>query len=375
MVPASARTHHRLTRLIAIPLLPLALLLVGVAALGGLLPTAAARGSRLSAGEWPRAFFGATTSGGRTYVMGGSFVTTDSPIFDLNQAYNPGDGTWQTLAPMPTPRSQLAVVAASDGRIYAIGGFAGAKPTLGQRDTVEAYDPRTNTWVERTPLPHPLADLAAVAGPDGRIYAMGGTSGPALALNTVYAYDPQANTWQSVAPMLTQRSNFAAAVSSGRIYAIGGVQCACPPDSAAVEAYTPATNSWQAVAPLALPRTRDAAATGSDGRIYVLGGFSPSAGSLSKSVEVYDPGRNAWSAATGLPTPRWGLAAAIAPDGRVIAFGGAAEGASGAFQETSVVESYNPSSNTWATLAPLPAPPGTPAPLATPTPPATPAPT
>src|SRR5260370_394304 len=51
--------------------------------------------------------------------------------------------SWSTVAPMPTARQFLAAAAGADGRVYAIGGlqFGG-----GPLNTVEAYDPFTNIW-------------------------------------------------------------------------------------------------------------------------------------------------------------------------------------------------------------------------------------
>lgn len=55
-------------------------------------------------------------------------------------------GIWSTLAPMPTPRSEVAA-AKLNGKIYVFGGF-GAGATKN-----EVYDPEANTWRQRTPIP------------------------------------------------------------------------------------------------------------------------------------------------------------------------------------------------------------------------------
>ncbi len=74
--------------------------------------------------------------------------------FAVNEAYDPATNTWTTKAPMPTPRGALSA-AAVNGIIYAIGGY---KPN--QELTVnEAYDPATNTWTTKAPMPTPRAGL------------------------------------------------------------------------------------------------------------------------------------------------------------------------------------------------------------------------
>jgi hypothetical protein len=66
---------------------------------------------------------------------------------------------------------------------------------------------------------------------------MGG-NGSALALNTVEAYDPASNTWSSVAPMLTARGLFGAGDANGLVYAMGGYDSAVPYTNA-MEQYSP----------------------------------------------------------------------------------------------------------------------------------------
>src|SRR5437868_2206305 len=83
--------------------------------------------------------------------------------------------SWSTVAPMPTSRFGLAAATASDGRIYAIGGFDG----INIYSTVEAYTPSTNTWTTVTQMNTARYELAAAVGSDGQIYAIGGFTGAA----------------------------------------------------------------------------------------------------------------------------------------------------------------------------------------------------
>src|SRR5262245_64402144 len=100
-------------------------------------------------------------------------------------------GTWQTLAPMPTARQELAT-AALNGKIYAIGGYdSSGTPT----NIVEVYDPATNTWSSAHPIPFPLHhNSAAVAA--GKLYSFGGPS------TLAFVYDELNDSWSPVASML-----------------------------------------------------------------------------------------------------------------------------------------------------------------------------
>jgi WD40 repeat protein len=169
---------------------------------------------------------------------------------------------------MPTARGGLAAVTGPDGRIYAIGGNAPGKSL----NTVEAYDPTTNTWATVANMPTARVYLTAATGPDGRIYAIGGyQESDGKRLDTVEAYDTKTKTWSTVASLPTARNALAAATGpDGRIYAIGGHNGGGMLNT--VEAYNPSTNKWTVVSNMGTGRGQLAATTGRDGRIYVIGG-------------------------------------------------------------------------------------------------------
>ena len=105
----------------------------------------------------------------------------------------PASNTWETRAPMPTPRG-AAASAVLNNKIYVMGGW-----TTQDSAVVEVYDPATNTWSTKAPMPTPRNNLAATAL-NGKIYAIGGWSGTANT-NVVEVYDPTSNTWSSAAPL------------------------------------------------------------------------------------------------------------------------------------------------------------------------------
>ncbi|GHO79836.1 hypothetical protein KSD_76070 [Ktedonobacter sp. SOSP1-85] len=259
-------------------------------------------------------------------------------------------GQWKGAAPMPTAREGLVVVRGSDGRLYAIGGH-GTNPNGSYYLTrVEIYDAAKNTWTTGTQMPTHRGYLAAVLGPDGLIYAIGGTNRVADSgnnqLSTVDTYDPLTDTWTTLASTLpTPRSNLTATVGAdGRIYVIGGKL-----DSGelnVVEAYNVRTQTWTTLAPMPTARYGLASALGPDGRIYVMGGINASG--ILKTVEAYDPKTNTWTPLAPMPTARTGLTAVVGPDGRIYAIGG--RNTSGPLK---TVEAYDPRTNAWTNIAPM----------------------
>ena len=131
---------------------------------------------------------------------------------------------WTTLsAHLLTARSDHAAVALADGHIYALAGVSGiAGPKL---DSVESLASGGSSFVAGRAMTEARAYLAA-ATVNGRIYVIGGNaSGVATpsVLGLVEAYDPATQSWTRVASLPTPRFALAAAAGSdGNIYAVGG---------------------------------------------------------------------------------------------------------------------------------------------------------
>jgi hypothetical protein len=167
-------------------------------------------------------------------------------LLDSLEIFDPATLTWSAGAPMLQPRQVFAGVFGADGRLYVFGGYGhtgriSRRP--GEDDTgyaarrekmlgldealtsVEAYDPKTDSWTARAPLPEGRHDMGAALGADGRIYVVGGAerfSAPEPT-DTVFVYDPSRDVWER-GPSLNHARYHHAVVSdaNGRLYAIGG---------------------------------------------------------------------------------------------------------------------------------------------------------
>jgi N-acetylneuraminic acid mutarotase len=138
----------------------------------------------------PRNHHRAVAIGARLFVFGGDSDNSGT-LVALPEAYTTDTDSWADLAPMPTPRDDVAV-AVLNGFIYVIGGRSALSPAV---TVVERYDPLNNVWSTTAPLPAPLRHQNA-ATINGRIYVAGGYPGsgsPSAA--SVYFYDPASNTW------------------------------------------------------------------------------------------------------------------------------------------------------------------------------------
>jgi N-acetylneuraminic acid mutarotase len=273
-------------------------------------------------------------------------------VFSESAQSEPDRGIWRTAAPMPTKRTEVAA-AALDGKIYVVGGFE--KPSLGNMlnfaitPSVEMYDPVTDRWTPKAPMPVGLHHVGTGVV-DGRLYVVGGYSRSGFSVwnqvATVYAYDPATDSWTERAPMPTARGALSVTEHEGKLYAIGGYDRKA--NTSAVEVYDPVRNVWTTGASLPTPRDHLATVTVA-GKIYAIGGRLD--GDYSRNlaaVERYDPATDRWRRVADLPTARSGITAAVV-EGWIYVFGG--EGAVGTFNEN---EAYDPVHDAWQRMAPMP---------------------
>lgn len=259
---------------------------------------------------------------------------------------------WSKRAPLLAPNSEMAV-AYLDGKIYVVGGYPSTRVSV---DTVQVYDIKSDSWRPTTPYPTPINHASAV-GLDGVLYVIGGQTNagsqnePSRYTSAVYAYDPKTEKWTARAPMPTARSAIAHDVINGRIFVAGGR----PPRGHDFAVYDPKADKWTSLPDMPTARNHMAAAA-IDGKLYVAGGrFGGGFRSeITAALEMYDPETNTWTPKRPMSEPRSGLNG-IAVDGCFHTFGGEhpSAGPSGVFPHHEV---YNPKTDRWTRLPDMPIP-------------------
>ncbi|MFQ6113029.1 MAG: kelch repeat-containing protein [bacterium] len=173
---------------------------------------------------------------GKIYAIGGD-TGSGGGLLATVEAYDPATNTWTKKADMPTARATL-FTSAVDGKIYAIGG--GTPGTEGLT-TVEEYDPTTDIWTTKADMPKARLFLTGSVV-NGMVYAIGGHSteeGSYEVFRSTQEYNPVTDTWTTRAPMPSKRSGLSASAVTGKIYAFGGSQTQVPQGIALTEEYTP----------------------------------------------------------------------------------------------------------------------------------------
>ena len=229
--------------------------------------------------------------------------------------------------------------------------------------TAPAIDTAAATWETRAPVPEARTE-GSVATDGTVIYLIGGfraeAAGEPSAPRTMFVYTVAEDRWAAGGDIPEGVNHAGFAFVGGKLYIIGGFAGNGFNPTGALRIYDPSSRTWSDGAPMLTPRGALAVAV-LDGKIHAIGGNAAQAGlpahehgssreDLSVAThEVYDPATNTWSRLAPMPTPRNHLGVAIL-SGRIHAIGGRVEGE----MELTTHEIFDPATNTWITGPALP---------------------
>ncbi len=213
------------------------------------------------------------------------------------------------------------------GKIYVVGGFIpgsdGTDDTTSNRTSrwTWRYDPDTREWVQLADAPIRREYTRAVAA-NGKLYLMGGGcqykgQEPAYRVHGECAvFDPSAGpkgTWRTIDSLNVPRTHMAVGVAGGKLVVAGGNEY-----DAAKNGYSHAT--------------------------------------IRNTTEVYNLARptDGWQVKSPIPGAPRGWCASMVAQNQLYLFGGITWRADNAIAPTPETLRYDPNTDTWATLAPLP---------------------
>lgn len=264
----------------------------------------------------------AATVDEKIFAIGG--ILLHGPLHvrsEANEEYDPVTDTWVSRNPLPTPRANFGI-AVYQNKIYCIGGsiytYEAVARIFKLSDVNEVYDSKTDTWENKTSLPTPRENLDANIL-NGKIYLIGGTTGEQISnLNEVY--DPQTDTWTTMSPLPTPVSLYASAVVDNKIFVIGGQNGNGP--NYLTQIYDPTVDSWSqgSSVPFNPEGYYPGGAVATSGvfapkRIYVFGGLKSGLFGMSLNTTlVYDPEKDAWSYGAQMITGRSNIGVASVKD-------------------------------------------------------------
>lgn len=226
-----------------------------------------------------------------------SFLWPSEPSVDIPQQ------KWESLAPLSAARSGVAV-ATFEEKIIIIGGHSSA----GVMDTVEMYDPATDTWTPMNSKPTAVYDASAALIGE-KVYVPGGLTSSGAPTKTVEVFNPRKNSWEKCADLPVALNGYGLVSYEGQLYLFGGRDSTKPLNL--VLRYDPFTDTWHQASPMPTARF-NVSVLADNGKIYVMGG-SNGKGNLSanesfspyKQLENEDP----WLVEPSLPEKLSGYAA------------------------------------------------------------------
>jgi hypothetical protein len=180
--------------------------------------------------------------GGKLYSSGGfNTLNRDEDASSRAWAYDPAARRLTLIADMPRHTAE-GVTGAFDGKLYVLPGFCnttGTRPNPCVQEPIRRlyrYNPATNKWAARKSAPH-YHRLGAGGFIGGKFYVVGGFNGfqPVAHLDV---YDPVTDTWTTRAPIPTPGRAIGATLQS-KLYVIAGSNA---------YVYDPATDKWSSIA-------------------------------------------------------------------------------------------------------------------------------
>src|SRR4029078_7575449 len=143
----------------------------------------------------------------KIYVIGGM---DEKGTTNIVQTYNIETNKWKNVSPLPK-RLDHTAADTFEGKIYVVGGFNSSGFST---NFLFIYDPITDKWEQGKNMPSPRGALTAKFI-DGILYAIGGDETVLYDIKKVYnpqgvvraneAYDPNTNSWTVRSPMPTAR--------------------------------------------------------------------------------------------------------------------------------------------------------------------------
>ncbi len=261
-------------------------------------------------------------------------------------------GIWRRLPTAPSPAPSALTVSVWTGRQMVIFGRAYPKPPLGI-DVAAAYSPTSNTWRRLTPLTGPAGNF------QGEYHAVWtGKEMLVLGPDDFQAYDPGSNRWRRPATPPVAVDGAGLVVWTGKELIDWGGGC-CGDAFATGWKFNPITNRWRKLPsyPLAPSQSPSGVWTGHE-LIVLVGGLDPDGKPYPPSlarIAAYNPVTNAWHRLAPPPAPRFN-AEHVWDGHEMLVIGGV--GASKGGKPGSPAKlgfAYDPNSDHWRQLAPMPA--------------------
>ena len=286
---------------------------------------------------------------GKVMIVGGVTDSGNSfTVLGSVELYDPATGTWRLTGSLNLPRYLCSTTLLADGKVLVAGGYSHTQPpSFGITDTVELYDPATESWSLSGNMSMPRAWHTAVRLPSG-VLVVGGYNG-IREVSTLEIYEPQSGTWSVSGNLIGARYG-----STATLLADGKVLVAAGSDDGdlastlnSVELYDTVARTSRSSGSLGTRRFSHSATLLPSGLVLVAAGYNWPPESFA-TAELYDPLSERWSYTGSLNMARDSHAAIVLPNGKVLVAGGYQWPA---LRVLDSAEIYDPMTGTWSDTA------------------------
>lgn len=263
---------------------------------------------------------------GKVLIAGGFAGSGgESSPYRTAELYDPGSGTFQSIAEMSIGRSGHTATLLKNGKVLIVGGWTGRYDLRG---SAEIYDPAANAFTATGNLVIERAGNTATLLADGRVLIAGGEDRQENKLASAEIYDPSTGKFTQTGSMADARgTHTATALTDGRVLIVGGGSGHYPSQNVyrSAEVFDPATGKFISAGQMSVGRHKHAAILLRSGKVLIVGGSdNRDWHGQYASAEVFDPASGTFSATGAMNTTRFKLpaAAALLPNGKVLVAGG-----------------------------------------------------
>lgn len=275
------------------------------------------------------------------------------PVAEVNW---PSVSEWHTVTLSPIPRFEAHGVSYA-GKLYLFGGWIDS--SFNSTTRVDVYDPAKNTWTRLKDMAAPETHAGtALDEKNGILYWVAGHRGkyPSVPSDEVWTYKFSTDTWTKLNVTLPQKMGAnTCQIVNGKLHSFGGNEAdrRTNTDKHYVLDLANIGDGFTEAAPLPSPRDHMTSFV-INGSIYAVGGeFGHDIiHDQQKILQRYDEKTDTWIRLADCPIAKSHAESSIFElNGKIIWAGGQIEPQA----PTDNVVQYDPATNKWTTLAPLPA--------------------
>ncbi|XP_076314539.1 beta-scruin-like isoform X2 [Tachypleus tridentatus] len=223
---------------------------------------------------------------------------------------------WRRRTDMKCARAHHGVTV-MDERIFVLGGKDSSGNVIA---SVEMYEPELDQWTSLVSIPEPMMG-SAVTNNEGLIYVVGGITTrkeknqEGVLSNKIYCFDPLSNKWYQKTPLPCPRAFASATTQNKRIWIWGGASLSeggALVSTTSVDILDPKKGRLEQHLTFDSPK-HCLAVTKVGTQVFIIGGMSSKEKSSKAEVEVYDRKRDILEKCAFLPVSLTGTAAVGIP--------------------------------------------------------------